>query len=247
MKPYYGPKDGITIYHGDCLTILPEIVSVDVVIADPPYGVTSLPWDKWPGDHWIKALPGVSLWCFGSLRLFMERRDDFSNWRLSQDIIWEKHNGSSLHADRFRKVHEVIAHFYRGDWARVYKSVVTTPDATKRTVRAKTKPPHWRALKPIDKYESFDGGPRLQRTVLRVRSEHGRAEHPTQKPVGIIAPLIEYSSRRGGIVLDPFAGSGSTLVAAALAGRRAIGIEIEERYCEIAAKRLGQRVLGMGT
>lgn len=87
-------------------------------------------------------------------------------------------------------------------------------------------------------YESVTGGPRLQRSVIAVRSCHGLALHPTQKPVGIISPLIEYSCPPGGLVLDPFCGSGSALEAAAISGRRAIGIEADERYCEIAANRL---------
>ena len=66
----------------------------------------------------------------------------------------------------------------------------------------------------------------------------GNRLHPTEKAVGILRPLVETFSRPSAIVLDPFAGSGSTLVAAALAGRNYIGIELERRYCQIADKRL---------
>lgn len=66
----------------------------------------------------------------------------------------------------------------------------------------------------------------------------GNRAHPTEKAVGILAPLITAFSRPGDLVLDPFAGSGSTAVAAALNERRYIGIEIEPKYCELARKRL---------
>lgn len=71
----------------------------------------------------------------------------------------------------------------------------------------------------------------------------GKVDHPTQKPVGLVNTLLMASTRLDDVVLDPFAGSGTTLVAAKALGRKAIGIEIEERYCEIAAKRLAQEVL----
>jgi DNA modification methylase len=80
--------------------------------------------------------------------------------------------------------------------------------------------------------------------------QRGRAEsvdHPCPKPVEWMTWAIERTSRPGETILDPFAGSGTTLAAAKQLGRKAIGIEIEERYCEIAAKRLAQGVLDFGT
>lgn len=90
-----------------------------------------------------------------------------------------------------------------------------------------------------------DDGTRLVKSVIRARNAHMSAEHPTQKPVGLMSLMIDYSVAPGGLVLDPFAGSGSTLMAAKLGGRRAIGIEMEERYCEVAARRLSQEVIAL--
>lgn len=241
MRAYY-EEGGIAIYHGDCREILPALEPVDLVLTDPPYGETSLKWDK-RVDGWTALLPTKNLWCFGSLRFFMEQRELFEKWTLAQDIIWEKHNGSNFHADRFRRIHEHVVQFYRGGWPEIFKNPVTTPDASQRTLRRKTHPAHTRHVKQSASYVSEDGGPRLQRSIITVRSAHGYAQHPTQKPVGIVTPLLQYSCPPGGSVLDPFMGSGTTLRAAKDLGLRAIGIELEEKYCEVAVKRLAQEML----
>ena len=232
------------VVEGDCREILPTLEPVDVVIADPPYGQTSLAWDV-PVADWLDLLPlkpGGSVWIFGSLKSFMAA--SFDGWTCAQDVIWEKHNGSNFHADRFRRVHEQAAQFYRGPWAEVYRSPVFTLDATKRTMRRKKRPTHTGDIGAAA-YASEDGGPRLMRSVFRVRSMHGRALHPTQKPTGTIAPLIEYSCPPGGTVLDPFAGSGSTLAAAQETGRCSVGIEIDPAYAEIARRRLGDSLFSV--
>lgn len=237
IKPYY-EDDLVTLYHGDMRDVLPELGDVDACVTDPPYGETSLAWDRWP-DGWpaLVAERARSLWCFGSMRMFLDRRDDFAGWRLSQDVVWEKHNGSGFHADRFRRVHENVLHWYRGDWASIHHHVPVTMDATARQVRRKERPTHTGDIGGST-YVSHDGGPRLRTTVIRARSMHGRAIHPTEKPAAVLALLIEYAVPDAGLVLDPFAGSGSTLLTARHLGRRAVGIEANEEYCERAAGRL---------
>jgi site-specific DNA-methyltransferase (adenine-specific) len=249
--------DGIALYQGDCREVLLQLnephlyeAGIDLVLTDPPYGQTSLAWDvpvtDWLQGVWPLLKPSGSVWCFGTLRSFMAGADAIreAGFRLAQDVVWEKHNGATFHADRFRRVHEQAAHLYPDDrpWSEIYKAPVTTPDATARAVRRKARPAHTGAVG-IGVYVSEDGGPRLQRSVIRVRSEHGHAVVETQKPLGVLTPLIEYSCPPDGIVLDPFAGSGSTLIAARMLGRRAIGIEKDENTCDKAIKRLAQGVL----
>ena len=242
MKPYY-QHAGITVYHADFLEVLPSLDPVDAIITAPPYGETDLRWDVWPtGWPGLMVSLAPQLWCFGSMRMFMARISEFEGWRQAQEIIWEKHNGSGSHSDRFRRVHEIAVHFYRGEWCSLYHVPPVTNDAHRRRIARVGKPGHWGGIG-SHTFESEEGGPRLMRSVIPVRSCHGSALHPTQKPEGIIRPLVEYSVPRGGIILDPFVGSGTTLVVAKETGRRAIGIEMNEAFCEIAAERLQQEVL----
>lgn len=242
MEPYF--DDGtVAIYLGDCREVVPALaLKPAMALVDPPYNQTSLEWDRWP-EGWLDAMGCVSsMWVWGTMRMFMERAADFAGWTMAQDIVWEKHNGSSFHTDRFRRVHEQAVHFYRGPWADVHKEPRYTNDATARAVRRKKRPPHMGHIE-RSHYKSQDGGPRLMRSVLQARSCHGKALHPTQKPEAVLVPLIEYSCPPEGLVLDPMMGAGSTLVSAMSVGRKAVGIEVSERYCEVAARRLDQGVL----
>lgn len=242
MKPYY-EQDGITIYHGDCREIIPTLaLGAHITITDPPYGQTSLEWDRWV-DGWPSLIPGDEMWCFGSMRMFLERVDDFDGWKFGQDVVWEKSNGSGFAADRFRPVHEHVVEWYRGRWSDLQNDVprVNRTGANK-SGRRRGSTPHTGA---IQQQPYVDDGTRLVRSVIHVQSCQGIALHPTQKPLGIVTPLVSYSCPPSGIVLDPFMGSGSTLVAAKQLGRRSVGIELDERYCEIAAKRLAQGVFDL--
>ena len=238
----------VQIITGDAREVLPTLTpgSIDCIITDPPYGETSLAWDRWPTGWLQLALPTLephaSVWVFGSQRMFMERAAEFfgAGLRIAQDLVWEKHNGSGLHNDRFRRVHEHAVQFYPAerDWAEIYKKPLFTDDATARTVRRKAKPAHWIGDVGATVYKSEDGGPRLMRSVMQVRSEHGRAIHPTQKPIGCILPLIEYSCPDGGTILDCFGGSGSVAVAARQLGRSCITIEVNSEFVAKAMARL---------
>jgi site-specific DNA-methyltransferase (adenine-specific) len=236
----------VKILVGDCRERMAEIPdgSVDCIIADPPYGETSLPWDKWVAgwpDMMLRVLkPTGSMWVFGSQRMFFQNVAEFARWSLVQDIVWEKHNGTGLFADRFRRVHEIALQFIpaTSKWADIYREPIYTNDATARVIRKKARPAHWIGATGDTVYRSEDGGPRLQRSVIFARSEHSRAFHPTQKPIAIVEPLLLYSCPIGGVVLDPFAGSGTTGLVAQRHGRSAILIEAAPSYAAIISERL---------
>lgn len=252
MKPYF--DDGtVQLYLGDCREVLPALgVTADLVIADPPYGETSLTWDVWPAG-WLQAIAPVSksLWCFGSMRMFLRHGGEIeaAGWQLSQDVIWRKQNATGFAADRFRRVHEHVLHWYQGRWKDLRISPVREVTGVREPGRTvKQGRDHAHHLGEIGEKSGWvDDGTRLAISVIEARNRHrAGAIHPTEKPVDLLDPLIRYACPVGGLVVDPFAGSASTLVAARLSGRRAIGVEADKRYAEKAAQRLAQEPLDFG-
>lgn len=234
--------DQVLLFHGDWRELIGDL-HADLIVTDPPYGETSLKWDRWlPGWPGQAAAHAEAMWCFGSMRMFLTHGGEFTSWRLSQDVVWEKHNGSGFHADRFKRVHEHALHWYQGRWSDRYHQPPTTADATRRTVRRRTRPTHTGQIDAA-RYTSDEGGPRLARSVLRAASRHGKAVNEAEKPVAVCELLIRYGCPPGGLVIDLFAGSGTTGVAAKLAVCRAVLFEQREDQCEKAARRLAQDTL----
>jgi site-specific DNA-methyltransferase (adenine-specific) len=245
--PYY-EDDAVTLYNCDFREIaLVEPVKADAIITDPPYGETSLEWDRWPRG-WVRDVSHVSnaLWCFGSFRMFMDNLGDFSRetWKFSHEIVWEKHNGSGFATDKFRRVHELATFWYQGAWGDLRHEVPRVPSGVPNKGGNRGRG-HGQHTGTIQNRAWEDDGLRLMPSVIKVSSMQQNSVHPTQKPVGIVLPLIEYSVPVGGVVFDPFAGSGTTLLAAKLSGRRAIGCEIDEKYAEAAARRLSQQAFDL--
>lgn len=235
MEPYY-TDNTCTIYLGDCREVLPQLPkdSVDLVVTDPPYGVG---WQSGRranqlarikgDDNGATADPLVREALAASLRLLREHRHLYIFGRPdltglpvggTAELIWDK------------------AMLGSGDlslpWAPSWEPITFAVYVSRRSGRA-----------------SGDGrlAARLRReSIVRVprsnagQLEDGKNPHPTSKPVALLRQLIESSSLLGDTVIDPFMGGGSTLLAARVEGRQAIGIEIDERYCETVANRLAQ-------
>lgn len=228
-------RPALDIITGDCRAVLAdhEASSFDACIADPPYADTSLKWDQIV-HGWIPAVarvlkPNASIWVFGSMRHFASQRIFAlmrrSGFRYSQDIVWEKQNGTGFHNDRYRRVHEHAVLFYRGDWRDVYHAPQFTATATAKTVRRKTRPTHTGHIE-RGHYVSEDGGPLLLTSVRYYANAHGQAIHPTQKPVGLLREMVRYSCPPGGRMLDPFGGSCSTGMATEAEDRPSTCIEL---------------------
>lgn len=255
--PYY-QDEHVTLHLGDWREKIESEFVADLIVTDPPYGETSLAWDRWP-DGWptLAARHARSMWCFGSMRMFLNRRDDFTDWKLSQDIIWSKPHATSLDTSRFRRRHEVATHWYQGAWSEVHHTLPRVLSG--RTTPQNRATPGKSAGRAGERVYNYglsggwtDDGTRLMSSVIEVG--HGVANkdrkalviNATQKPLGIIDPLISYGCPPGGTVLDLFSGSGSTLVAARNLGRKAVGYEIREEQAELTAQRLSQGVLDFG-
>jgi site-specific DNA-methyltransferase (adenine-specific) len=245
--PFY--DDGtVTLYLGDMREVLPALgITPDACVADPPYGETANQWDVWP-DGWVQVVADVlpasaSLWCFGSARMFLQHALDFSGWKFAQEALWVKRNGSGpTSRDRLVKIHEWAYHWYRGRWSDLHheweRERVTTNKGIVRNPAPAAE--HQRARRSSAWQDDGTRQPRSVTYLIEAPAVRYQKRHPDEKPLAVVEALVRECVLPGGLVLDPFAGAGTTLLAAAMLGRRAIGIESDERYAERAAERLAK-------
>jgi site-specific DNA-methyltransferase (adenine-specific) len=213
VKPYY-EHAGITIYHGDCREVLPGL-EADACVTDPPYGM-GLDTDYTNIDSRRTGLGINHAPVFSDDTPF----DPANLLRFRSVVIF----GANHFASKLPDNGAWIVFNKRGEGA---PSAICFGDAelawtnkNQDSVRMYSKVWH--------------GAPRWQSEPVC---------HPTQKPISLMVWAIQNYTNEGESVIDPYMGSGPVLIAAKDLGRRAIGIEIEEKYCEIAAKRLSQEVL----
>jgi site-specific DNA-methyltransferase (adenine-specific) len=243
MKPYYQEKN-ITIYHAGWEQVLPTIKgqSVSMLCTDPPYGTTNLKWDKpidwklfWPIVEQIcKCYANYVLFSSGLFThaLIASKREWFR-----YELIWEKPMAVGFLSANRRPLrsHENILIFNSS-----FKRSVYNPQLVKGKPhlvgRIGTKPGHYGNFHRLPPRVTDQWHPR---SILRFSKPLGpRSLHPTQKPLELMLWLVRTYSKPRQLIVDPFIGSGTTLVAAKKAGRRAIGCDTNEEFCEIAAKRL---------
>ena len=218
MKPYY-EHAGITIYHGDCRAILPAVQGPAALITDPPYGIG---WSRATWEDDPAAYPDLIRWLvaegvrLGGWCFVFQAMPNCGRWHEWFPAGWRIFAACK-------------------NWAQIRPTGV------------------WHSWDPVIFWNSGpNSGPNsgIVNRDYHVGNVAGlfgeRAEHPTPKPFDTMQHIVQLGAAKGALVVDPFVGSGTTLVAAKSVGRRAIGIEIEERYCEIAAKRLAQEVMDFG-
>ena len=240
LMPYYDHA-GITIYNADCRDVLPCLPKVDLVLTDPPYGISMVgiahegPTGK--GTRNFDFFPNDSAAESCSLALEVASMTDALLGDAGSGYMWCGH----------RQFAELTVARELAGWKTRFlvwvKSCPAPPPPGSGWPSGAELCVYW--FRPGRRW-MHDGKTAPRSNVIVADSyrfgQPGKVNHPTQKPPAVIAPLVRASSSPSDMILDPFMGSGTTLVAAKQLGRRAIGIEIEERYCEIAAKRLSQEV-----
>ncbi len=223
VKPYY-ERGGITIYHGDCREILPSL-EYDCVLSDPPWGTktatnaqrfSSKHNSPWWGNAWNHAVIVAQSPVIGDDMEFDPRP-----FTCKPAILWGANN--------------FTRHLEHSNGWLIWDKRQGIEDVAEKG---------WPLGEAELAWTNVRGSTRVFRNLwfgLLRTQERGEFYHPTQKPLALMRWCIEFLP--SGVILDPFMGSGTTLRAAKDLGRKAIGIEIEEKYCEIAAKRLSQEVL----
>jgi len=236
--------DGITIINGDSLEIIPKLCKFNAIITDPPYGITDISWDKQPiliemwnklKDRVIDDNSGIIMTAAEPFRtdLIISNRQWFR-----YDMVWIKNAASNfLLAKKMPlKRHEHVLVFSKKH-ANYYPVMKTGYKPIKSA--APGTPEHYKIKSGRTAYVNTEGT-RYPTSVLEysLDTRKGKSWHPTQKPLALMEYLIQLYTKPGDIILDPYMGSGTTLIAAYNTGRRCIGIEISPEYCNRAIERL---------
>jgi site-specific DNA-methyltransferase (adenine-specific) len=250
------------IHQADVLDFLAEFPdqSIDLAIADPPYNSINAEWDKFPSqtefyqftEKWIEAVipklkANASLYLFNTPyncayilnHLEGKRlRVNFRNW-----ITWYKKDGLSVAKKGFCNNQETILFFTKGkNYTFNFDEVRIPYTAPKRVNSPKgilKNGKRW-FPNPLGKLCPDVWEISSDRHKKKVRGRIIKNEHPTPKPEDLMERMIKASSNQGDLVLDLFSGTGTTSVVAQRLGRNFIGVEKEEKFCQIAIDRLAQ-------
>lgn len=233
MTPYY-EDDAVTLYHGNARELLASLAdaSVDCVITDPPYT------ERTHGQAKSNKGKGHGVKAIGFAAITDEDLREYANEFGRVTRRWVVASLDYRHAVGFDVEPPVGLRTLRlGVWVKTNPMPQISADRPAQGWESIAYM-HRADVKPV-----WSGGGKAGNFVLPVQQSQG---HPTVKPLGMVESWVSWFTNPGETVLDPFAGSGTSLLAAKNQGRKAIGCELDERYCELAASRLAQDVLDFG-
>ena len=252
MKLYY-KEDNITLIHGECLEVMDKLINknikFDAIITDPPYGTTACKWDTIIPleDMWIRlnalsnentpiALfgnePFTSILISSNLKGFKYRWD------------WNKKIPSGIGYAKYRPMQQTedIAVFTKNGKKTAYYPQMTKRDKPIKSGGNNVQTGVYHGFKCMTNGQEYKKTYDYKNPVTLIEFDKIRrgGVHPTQKPVDLMEYLIKTYTNEGDSILDFTCGSGTTLVASNNLNRKAVGIELEEKYCEIAKNRILQ-------
>ena len=241
-------KEQYKLYKGDCLEVMDQLIEqeikVDMILCDPPYGTTACKWDSViPFDEMWERLnklikPNGAIVLFGNMP-FTANLVQSNIKGYKHHWIWRKNRGTGFQVAKYRPMmqHEdIIAFTSKGERVNYYPQMIKLDKPVKYSYSSKTD--HCEGLAKKGSYIVDSKHP----TNIIEFHKVNKPVHPTQKPVDLLEYLIKTYTNEGEIVLDFTMGSGSTGVACLNTDRRFIGIELDDKYFEIAENRIKESI-----